>query len=73
MGLNIGDSTGTLYTLGDACRSIHLGVCMDSAPCAVLWKAVGTVDPHVLPALQPYGAGVEHGCEPWGAVPSFQG
>lgn len=73
MGLGIGDSTGTLCILGDPCRSVHLGACTDSAPCSVLWKAVGTVDPDFLPALQPYGAGIEHGCEPQGAVPPLQG
>lgn len=64
MGLSIEGSTGTLCTLGDPSHSVHLGVCMDSAACSVLWKGVGTVDPDLLPDLQPYGAGIEHGCEP---------
>lgn len=72
MGLGIRDTLGLCVPL-ESPAIIFSWEYAQTVPCSLLWEDVGAVYTDLLPALQPCGTDIEHGCEPQKSVHRTRG
>lgn len=72
MGLGIRDTLGLCVPL-ESPAIMFSWEYAQTVPCSLLWEDVGAVYTDLLPALQPCGTDIEHGCEPQKSVHRTRG